>query len=52
MNGGINPAETTTENDDSFLARLISYRIDHRVLSGETADRNRNFNWAAALLRR
>jgi len=35
MNGRINTAETTTENDDSFLMRLISYRIDHRVLSGE-----------------
>src|SRR5438105_10470782 len=31
MNGRVNTAETTAENDDSFLTRLI--RIDHRVLS-------------------
>ena len=31
MNGRINTAETTTENDDSFLARLSG--IDHRFLS-------------------
>jgi hypothetical protein len=29
MNGGVNPAETTAENDDSFLARFIRYRIHH-----------------------
>jgi hypothetical protein len=33
MNGGVDPAETAAENDDSFLARLIGYRIDHRILS-------------------
>ncbi|MDX6711188.1 MAG: hypothetical protein QOH96_2204, partial [Blastocatellia bacterium] len=33
MNGGINPAETTTENDDSLFAPIIGYRIDHRFLS-------------------
>jgi hypothetical protein len=45
MNRGINPAETTTENDDSLLPRLIGYRIDHRVLfCSEAADPNRNVN--------
>src|SRR5947208_3729723 len=33
MNGGINPAETTAENDDSFFARPPSDASDHRVLS-------------------
>jgi hypothetical protein len=33
MNGGINPAETTAENDDSFFARPTSDASDHRVLS-------------------
>src|SRR5439155_8506999 len=33
MNGGINPAETTAQNDDSFFARPSSYPSDHRVLS-------------------
>jgi hypothetical protein len=33
MDGSINSAETTTENDDSSLARPTSYSSDHRVLS-------------------
>src|SRR5712692_9381413 len=33
MNGGINPTETTAENDNSFFARLIRWLVDHRVLS-------------------
>src|SRR6266481_2514725 len=33
MNGGINPAETTAENDNSFFARPTSDASDHRVLS-------------------
>jgi hypothetical protein len=33
MNGGINPAEPTAENDDSLLARHVSYRIGHRIVS-------------------
>src|SRR6266700_302961 len=33
MNGGINPAETTTENDNSLFAPVIGYRRDHRFLS-------------------
>jgi hypothetical protein len=33
IHGGINSAETTAENDDSFFARLTSYPSDHRVPS-------------------
>src|SRR4029077_4342959 len=33
IHGGINPAETTAENDDSFFARPTSDASDHRVLS-------------------
>src|ERR1700732_4815696 len=33
MNGGINSAETTAQNDDSFLARLGGCPVNHRVLS-------------------
>jgi hypothetical protein len=33
MNGGIDPTETTAENDDSLFVLLIGYAIDHRVLS-------------------
>src|SRR4029077_2686279 len=33
IHGGINPAETTAENDDSFFARSTSDASDHRVLS-------------------
>jgi len=32
MHGSINSAETTAENEDSFLARPTSYPSDHRVL--------------------
>src|SRR4029077_11734237 len=37
MNGGINPAETTAQNDDSFFAQPSSDASDHRVLSGSGA---------------
>jgi hypothetical protein len=33
MDGSVNAAETTAENDNSFLARSTSYPGDHRVLS-------------------
>jgi hypothetical protein len=29
MNGGVNAAETTAENDDSFFARPAGYLDDH-----------------------
>ena len=42
MDGSINSAETTAENDDSFLARPTSYPSDHRVLSvAELPERSR-----------
>src|SRR5258708_35542682 len=42
MDSGINSAETTAENDDSFLAQPTSYPSDHRILSiAELPERSR-----------